>query len=370
VKEPITSFVGLDIHKDSVAIAIAHAGRDAPQFVGTTAANLAQVCKVLTRQKCVPKKTLVVYEAGPCGYGYARHLNAHGWRCEVISPAHLARSAAGKAIKTDRRDALLLARESRSGNLVPIVLPDQRDEAIRDLSRAREDAIAARLRARQQLKAMLLRHGRSCHGSSWTLAHERQLATIRFEHPAQQIAFDEYRQTVREAHERCERVTQALREQCTEWRMGPVVEALMCLRGFDFIAAVTVIAELGDLTRFAHPRALMAYLGLVPSEHSSGNTRQQGAITRMGNKHARRILVESAWTYRFPAHVGREQQIRQQGQTKLVRDIAWKAQLRLTHRYRKLNLGRKMKATKVCVAIARELAGFIWDLARHVPVHP
>jgi transposase len=307
MKEPITSFVGLDIHKDSVAIAIAQAGRDAPQFVGTTAANLAQVCKVLTRQKCVPKKTLVVYEAGPCGYGYARHLNAHGWRCEVISPAHLARSAAGKAIKTDRRDALLLARESRSGNLVPIVVPDQRDEAIRDLSSAREDALAARLRARQQLKAMLLRHGRSCHGSSWTLAHERQLATIRFEHPAQQIAFDEYRQTVKEAHERCERVTQALREQCADWRMSPVVEALMCLRGFDFIAAVTVIAELGDLTRFAHPRALMAYFGLVPSEHSSGNTRQQGAITRKGNKHARRILVESAWTYRFAAHVGREQ---------------------------------------------------------------
>src|SRR6185437_11303498 len=261
------------------------------------------------------------------------------------------------------RDALLLARESRAGNLVQIVLPDQRDEAIRDLSRAREDAIAARLRGRQQLKSMMLRHGRSCHGSSWTLAHERQLATIRFEHPAQQIAFNEYRQTVREAHERCERLAQALREQCAEWRMGPVVDALMCLRGFDFIAAVTVIAELGDLTRFAHPRALMSYLGLVPSEHSSGNTRQQGAITRMGNKHARRILVESAWTYRYPAHVGREQQSRQQGQPKLVRDIAWKAQLRLTRRYRKLNLGRKMKTNKVCVAVARELCGFVWDLA-------
>jgi transposase len=368
VKEPITSYVGLDIHKDSVAVAIAQAGRDAPQFIGTTAANLAQVCKVLTRQKCAPKRTLVVYEAGPCGYGWARHLNAHGWRCEVIAPAHLARSAMGRAIKTDRRDALLLARESRAGNLVQIALPDKRDEAIRDLSRAREDAIAARLRARQQLKSMMLRHGRFYHGSSWTLAHERELAKIRFEHPAQQIAFDEYRQTVREAHERCERLTQALREQCAEWRMGPVVEALMCLRGFDFIAAITVIAELGDLTRFAHPRALMSYLGLVPSEHSSGNTRQQGAITRMGNKHVRRILVESAWTYRFAAHVGREQQVRQEGQPKIVRDIAWKAQLRLTKRYRKLNFSRKMKANKVCVAVARELCGFISDLARQVPI--
>jgi transposase len=283
MKEPITSYVGLDIHKDSIAIAIAKAGRDAPQFIGTTVAQLAQVRKVLTRQRCTPDKTLVVYEAGPCGYGWARYLNTNGWRCEVISPAHVVRSAAGKAIKTDRRDALLLARESRAGNLTPIAVPDERDEAIRDLSRAREDAIAA--------------------------------------------------------------------------------------RGFDFIAAVTIIAELGDLNRFSHPRALMSYLGLVPSEHSSGNSRRQGAITRTGNRHARRILVESAWTYRYGAHVGREHQIRQQGQPKAIRDIAWKAQLRLTHRYRKLSLGRKMKATKVCVAVARELCGFIWDLARHVPVH-
>jgi transposase len=369
MNEPITSYVGLDIHKDSIAIAIAKAGRDAPQFIGTTVAQLAQVRKVLTRQRCAPEKTLVVYEAGPCGYGWARYLNTNGWRCEVISPAHVVRSAAGKAIKTDRRDALLLARESRAGNLTPIAVPDERDEAIRDLSRAREDAIAARLRARQQLKAMMLRHGRTYSRNAWTLAHERSLATVRFEHPAQQIAFDEYRQSVKDAHERCERLTQALREQCTGWRMGRVVEALMCLRGFDFIAAVTIIAELGDLNRFSHPRALMSYLGLVPSEHSSGNSRRQGAITRTGNRHARRILVESAWTYRYGAHVGREHQIRQQGQPKAIRDIAWKAQLRLTHRYRKLSLGRKMKATKVCVAVARELCGFIWDLARHVPVH-
>jgi transposase len=332
-------------------------------------AHLAQVRKVLTRQKCVPDKTLVVYEAGPCGYGWARYLNTNGWRCEVISPAHVVRSAAGKAIKTDRRDALLLARESRAGNMTPIAVPDERDEAIRDLSRAREDAIAARLRARQQLKAMMLRHGRTYTSNAWTLAHERSLATVRFEHPAQQIAFDEYRQSVKDAHERCERLTQALREQCAGWRMGRVVEALMCLRGFDFIAAVTIIAELGDLNRFSHPRALMSYLGLVPSEHSSGNSRRQGAITRTGNRHARRILVESAWTYRYAAHVGREHQIRQQGQPKAIRDIAWKAQLRLTQRYRKLSLGRKMKATKVCVAVARELCGFIWDLARHVPAH-
>jgi transposase len=369
LKNTITSFVGLDVHKDTIAIAIADAGRDAPRFVGTTSANMAGLHKALKKQ-CNPKQSLVVYEAGPCGYGWARHLNAHGWRCEIIAPSRIARSPAEKVLKTDRRDALLLARESRSGNLTKIAMPDERDEAIRDLSRAREDASAARHRVMLQLRAMLLRHGRSHHCSSWTNAHERHLSTVHFERPAQEFAFNEYRQAVSEANARVERLTQALREQCEEWRMGPVVKAVMCLRGFDFVAAVTFIAELGDLSRFDHPRALMAFLGLVPSEYSSGNSRHQGSITKLGNKHARRILVESAWTYRFRPRVGRVHQVRQEGQPKAVRDIAWKAQMRLTARYIKLSAGRKMKQPKVCVAIARELAGFVWDVARHVKIAP
>jgi transposase len=368
MKETITSYIGLDIHKDSVAIALAPAGRAAPRFLGTTPATLAGLAKVL-RRHCDAGKTLIVYEAGPCGFGWARYLNAQGWPCEVIAPARIARSPAEQRIKTDRRDALLLARESRAGNLVKIIVPDARDEAIRDLSRAREDASTARLKARQQLKAMLLRHGRHYTGkSSWTLAHERHLTSVRFEHPAQQIAFDEYRQAVKDAHERVERLTQSLRNQCEDWRMKPVVNALMCLRGFEFIAAITLIAELGDLNRFDHPRALMAYLGLVPCEYSSGNSRHQGSITKTGNRHARRILVESAWTYRFNPRVSRPIQIRQQGQPKVIRDIAWKAQERLTYRFRKLNAGRKMTQNKCCVAVARELAGFVWDIARHVKI--
>ena len=191
MKETITSYVGLDIHKDSIAIAVAEAGRSAPRFVGTTPPELATLCKALTR--CAKRSnTLVVYEAGPCGYGWARHLSKQGWQCEVISPAHITRKAAEKRLKTDRLDAQLLARESRAGNLVKVVMPDERDEAIRDLSRAREDAGGARLRARLQLKALLLRHGRAYHGkTSWTAAHERHLAAIKFDHPAQQIAFDE-----------------------------------------------------------------------------------------------------------------------------------------------------------------------------------
>lgn len=368
MKEIITSYVGLDVHKDSIAIAIAEAGRSAPRFVGTTPPDLATLCKALTR--CAKRtSTLVVYEAGPCGYGWARHLNAHGWQCQVISPAHITRKGAEKRIKTDRLDALLLARESRAGNLVEVVVPDTGDEAIRDLSRAREDACAARLRARLQLKAMLLRHGRAYYGkTSWTAAHERHLAGIHFDHPAQQIAFDEYRQTVKDAHERIERLTQALREQCEHWRMKGVVNALMCLRGLDFTAAATFIAELGDLRRFAHPKALMKYLGLIPSEFSSGNTRRQGSITKAGNKHARRILIEAAWTYRFNPRVSRPIELRQQGQPKAIRDIAWRAQLRLAYRFRKLNAGRKMTQNKCCVAVARELAGFIWDIARQVKI--
>jgi len=368
MKETITSYVGLDIHKDSIAIAVAEAGRSAPRFIGTTPPELATVCKALTR--CTKRgHTLVVYEAGPCGYGWARYLNAQGWRCEVISPAHITRKGAEKLIKTDRLDAVLLARESRAGNLVKVALPDERDEAMRDLSRAREDAGIARLRARLQLKAMLLRHGRAYHGkSSWTAAHERHLADIKFDHPAQQIAFDEYRQAVKDAHERVERITQAMREQYEQWRMKGVVKALMCLRGIDFVAAVTLIAELGDLSRFTHPKALMKYLGLIPSEFSSGNTRRQGPITKAGNKHARRILVEAAWTYRFNPRVSRPIEVRQEGQPKAIREIAWRAQLRLAYRFRKLNAGRKMTQNKCCVAVARELAGFLWDIARQVKI--
>jgi transposase len=314
-------------------------------------------------------RTLVVYEAGPCGYGLARRLNADGYSCEVVAPARIARSPIEQRIKTDRRDALLLARESRAGNLVPVVIPDERDEAMRDLSRTREDVLAARLRAYQQLKALLLRHGLSfpCR-IPWSAAHERTLSAVRLPHPAQEIAFVEYRNAVKDAHERLERITESLRVQSSQWRMLPMVQALMCLRGFDFIAAMTIVAELGDPRRFPHPSALMAYLGLVPSEFSSGKTRRQGSITKAGNQHVRRMLVEAAWTYCHSPRVSRPLQVRQEGQPQSVRDISWRAQLRLTQRFRHLRMGRKLPQNKVCVAVARELCGFIWDIARQV--HP
>ena len=370
MKEPITSYIGLDIHKESIAIAIADSGRAAPRFIGTINPVPAELCKAM-RRVCTKETTLIVYEAGPCGYGWVRYLRKQGWACDVIAPSRITRQPAEKRLKTDRRDALLLARESRAGNLTNIVVPDERDEAIRDLVRAREDVRIARHRVRLQMQAMMLRHGRHYQGKrNWTQAHDRHLSTIRFEHPAQELAFNEYRLASKEACERVERITEALRVQCEDWRMNPVVKALMCLKGFDFVAAVTFVAEMGDLTRFAHPRALMAYLGLVPSEFSSGASRRQGGITKSGNKHARRILVEAAWNNRFKAQVSRELEVRQEGHPKIIRDISWKAQLRLSKRWRSLSMGRKLAQNKICVAIAREFAGFVWDVARHVKLSP
>ena len=315
-----------------------------------------------------PEEALIVYEAGPCGYGWVRYLRGQGWRCEVIAPSRISRSPADQRIKTDRRDAQMLANHSRAGTLVPIVVPDARDEAIRDLSRAREDARRVRHSARLRLTAMLLRHGKPFNGKShWTQAHERHLASIRFEDPAQEFAFTEYRNAVKDADARVQRLVEALRTHCADWRMKPVVDALMCMRGFDFLAAVTCIAELGDLTRFAHPRALMSYLGLVPSEFSSGKSRHRGSITKLGNTLARRILIEAAWNYRHKAQISRILEVRQQGQPKAACDISWKCQQRLVKRYVLLRR-RGLNQNKTCVAVARELCGFIWDIARQVKV--
>jgi transposase len=362
--EIITGFVGLDAHAESTAIGFAQTGCAAARFVGTVGAKPAELMRALGKLG-KPGSLLIVYEAGPCGYTLARELAAAGHRCEVIAPSKIPRKA-GDRVKTDRRDALMLASLARAGELVAVTIPDERDEAIRDLSRARVDAVRARLKGRQQLKALLLRHGRRYSGkSSWTAAHEHYLAGISFPHPAQEIAFAEYRQAVGEGEARVERVTQALRQQVEGWRMQPLVSAIMTLRGLELVAASTIVAELGDLRRFAHPRELMGYVGLVPSEHSTGSKRRQGAITKTGNGHVRRVLIEAAWNYRYPARLSPTLQLRQEGQPAAIREIAWRAQLRLAHRYRRLS-ARGVQYNQLCVAIARELVGFIWDIGRHI----
>lgn len=366
--EHITVHVGLDVHKDTTAVAVAAAGRRA-RFIGTVGPQFSELRKVLERLGSAATMQ-IVYEAGPCGYALVRALRGEGYRCDVIAPAKVARRP-GDRIKTDRRDALHLAEQSRAGALTAVWVLDEADEAIRDLSRAREDAVRARLKARQRLQAMLLRHGRRYSGKTrWTAAHERYLAQISFPYAAQELAYVEYRQTVSEAHQRVERLTEMLREQVNDWCMRPVVTALMTLRGIDFVSATTLVAELGDLRRFAKPRELMGFLGLVPAEHTSGKARRLGAITRTGNGYARRMLVEAAWNYRFPARLSRVLQVRQEGQPKAVREIAWQAQVRLSRRYRALK-ARQIAHNKICVAVARELSGFVWAIAQQVePVAP
>jgi transposase len=269
-------------------------------------------------------------------------------------------------VKTDRRDAVQLARLLRSGDLSPVYIPSVEDEAIRDVVRAREDVLKDLKAAKVRLKAFLLRQDIRYEGrANWTAAHLRWLADVVCPTPAQQIVFQEYVRAVSEQTDRLQRLEAELQSLVKTWRWVPVVEAIQALRGVQFLAAVTLIAELGDLTRFATPRQLMSYLGLVPSEHSSGERRRQGSITKTGNAHARRVLVEGAWAYRYPAKVSRHLQLRLEKVPKVIQEISWKAQVRLCKRYRRL-VARGKNVNQVVVAIAREMAAFVWAIAQEV----
>jgi transposase len=315
------------------------------------------------------KSLVFVSEAGPCGYWLYRYLTKKDDDCWVVAPSLIPKKA-GDRVKTDRRDAVQLARLARSGDLTAVYVPKVEDEAIRDLSRAREDTIGDLKAAKFRLKAFLLRHDIRYTGrATWNSAHLRWLSEVVCPTPAQQIVFQEYVRAVNEHTERLQRLEHELQEQVKSWRLHPVVEALQALRGVQFTVAVTTVAELGDLTRFDNPRELMKFLGLVPSEYSTGERRRQGSITKAGNTHARRVLVEGAWAYRYPAQVSRHLQRRLEKQPKAIQDISWKAQVRLCKRYRKL-LARGKHANQVVVAIARELIGFMWAIAKAVPVTP
>jgi transposase len=276
----------------------------------------------------------------------------------------------GDRVKTNRRDAIKLARLMRSGDLTPVYVPKVEDEAIRDLCRAREDAIRDLKTAKFRLKAFLLRQDIRYTGrATWGPAHLRWLSEVGCPTPAQPMVFQEYVRAVTEHTERLQRLEQELHEHVSTWRLQPVVEALQSLRGVQFTVAVTLVAELGDLTRFDNPRQLMSYLGLIPSEYSSGDRRRQGGITKAGNTHARRVLIEGAWAYRYPAKVSRHLQLRLETLPKPLQEISWKAQVRLCQRYRRL-IGRGKNPNQVVVAIARELSAFIWAIAREVPLTP
>jgi len=359
--EGIKFFVGLDVHKDTIAAGVAETGRTPARLVGNLPHDVGKLRKLLTRYGD-PAQVHVVYEAGPTGYGLQRELSRRGYRCEVIAPSLIPKRA-GDRIKTDRRDCLRLAELARAGELRSVWIPDPADEAIRDLARAREDAVNARTQVRQQLKAFLLRHEvRYPQRTSWSKTFYRWLATLSFEGAGAQTAFTEYWQAVTIADERVARLTQALVASIAGWRFESVVQALLALRGIDQVSAIGLVAEIGDIGRFAHPRQLMAYLGLVPSEYSTGERVTRGSITKTGNAHARRLLTEAAWNYRFQPRIGYRAQRRAEELPQALRDIAWKAQQRLSGRFARLR-ARGVQINKVCVAVARELAGFVWAIA-------
>lgn len=361
------AYVGLDVHKETIAVSVAWPGRGEAEYRGEIANTPKALAKLVARLSKETGGEVLhwCYEAGPCGYGVYRQLLGWSQDCEVVAPSRIAR-AAGERIKTDRRDALKLARRLRAGELTGVWVPDVEQEAMRDVSRCRGDFKAQEQKARQQLNAFVLRHGHHWpRGKSrWTVAHYNWLESLKFAHPWQQVVLQEYIEAVRAASARVNDMTAQMMQALPQWSLAPVVDSLMALRGVDTVAAVTLLAELGDLSRFDSPTQLMSYLGLVPSEHSSGRRRRQGAITLTGNGHARRMLVEAAWSYRFPARQTMHLKRKARAASEEARAIAWRAQRRLCGRYRALTqAGKNIKV--VCVAIARELAGFIWDIVCH-----
>jgi transposase len=360
------AFIGIDTSKLKNAVAIAEAGRGGEvRYWGEIDTSAAATRKLIVKLEAKYSKLTFCYEAGPTGYGLCRLIRSLGHACDVVAPSLIPRKP-GNRIKTNRRDAESLAKLSRAAELTAVWVPDEHHEAMRDLSRAREAAVKDLKSKRQQISSLLLRHGLHYPGKkTWGRKHRTWLAELKLSHRGTRLAFEELMAAEREAHERVARLEAAIAEAVAEWSLAPLVGALQAMRGIHLVTAVVVLAEIGDLSRFESPRELMGYLGLVPSEDSTGDDVKRGPITKAGNKRARRVLVEAAWSYRHPPRVSRDMQARVAAAPRPARAIAWKAQTRLSSRYRALT--RKGKRPTVAVtAVAREMAGFIWDICRTV----
>jgi transposase len=363
-------FIGLDTHKSFIQVAVLQGHRGAqPQHLGRIKSNKSALVKLaLQLQSKYPKATLhFVYEAGPCGYWTYRLITSLGHCCYVVAPSLIPKKP-GDRVKTDKRDAVKLAKLLKAEELTPIYVPEAEDEAIRDLSRARETAMKDLKDAKFQLKGFLLRNNiQATVNDNWSKKHLRWLTDLILPHHSQQIVLQEMIITINERIQRLQRLDNELLHQVKNWRYYPVVKAIQAMRGVRLLVALGTIAELGDLRRFDHPRKLMAYLGLVPTENSSGGKTRRGSLTKCGNSRARRLLVEGAHTYKHKANISVELQLRQEGLPKEIVDIAWQAQQRLCRRYQRL-LQKGKHRNVVVVAIAREMIAYIWAIAREVVI--
>src|SRR6202162_3435909 len=366
VRDHSEVFVAFDTSKLRNAVAIAEAGRTGEiRFLGEIENTAAATVKLVKKLAAKYGRLTFCYEAGPTGDGLYRLGKRSVYDCMVVAPPLIPKKP-GDRVKTNRRDALDLVRQLRAGELTAVWVPGPRHEAMRDLTRGRGAAVEDLRSKRQQVSSFLLRQGLHYAGKkTWTKAHMNWLASQKLEYPEHRIAFEEMMLAVRQAQERVARLEEAIRVAVPDWSLAEVVTALMAMRGIDLVSASAFLAEIGDLSRFQTPRELMAYLGLVPSEHSTGDTVQRGPITKAGNRRARRILVECSWSYRHPPRVGREKQAKVTAAPRAVREIAWKAQCRLAARYRTLTRKGKLPAVAV-TAVARELSAFIWAINREV----
>lgn len=357
-----TKFVGLDVHAATIAVAVAEAGRESARFWGQIE-NTPEAVRKLMNKLGNPEDLMVCYEAGPTGYHLYRQLTAMGITCVVVAPS-LIPTRAGDRVKTDRRDAVRLAQLFRAGELTAVWVPDEEDEALRDLVRAREDAKQDLLRARQRLSKFLLRHDRrSPKGmKNWGTKHREWLDGLRFPHASEQLVFQEYLHQIDELQARLKRLEQQIHLEATEGRHAPVIQALQTLKGVREVVATTLVAEVFWFSRFRNPGQLMSYAGIVPREDSRGPNRWQGGITKTGNSHLRRVLVEAAWSYRYRPALRARLRKRQEGQPPEVTAVAWRAQHRLHEKYTRLVARGKAKPLAV-TAVARELIGFVWEIA-------
>lgn len=361
-----TKYVGLDVSKNKIAVAIADTGREKPRYYGMIPYTPEAIRKLVNKLGD-PKDLTMCYEAGPTGYGLHRLLLSLGVECDVIAPG-LIPQRPGDKVKTDKRDAVRLAQLYRAGELTSVYVPTKEDEALRDLVRAREAVKEDELRAKHRLTKFLLRNEiRSPQevGRNWSAKYRQWLQTSTFDHSSSSVVFQEYVHHLYEIEQRLKRLEEEIEIQATEGVHAPIIQVLQSLRGIALITATSLVAEIGSFKRFGSPRQLMAYAGIVPSEYSSGDVRNQGRITKTGNRHVRKLLIESAWSYRYQPAVKGNLKKRLENQSKTVQAISWKAQKRLHDKYFRLLLRGKASPQAV-TAVARELAGFIWSLTQEI----